>query len=67
MRKFVMLFFLTAILVVMSGCNENFTPSNSQCMYRCSKCGQHALMLNSVLKSQACSGGGTHNWAYNVQ
>jgi hypothetical protein len=61
--------FLIALLVFVSGCfsGANFTPSDSECMYRCSKCGKKVLMMNSVLRSESCPQGGKHQWQYNLK
>lgn len=69
MKKILILFLLAGITIGMAGCfsGPNFTPTKSECMYRCNKCGKHVLMLNSILRSEACPEGGKHQWQYNLK
>ena len=69
MRKFVSVLLVAGLLAAMPGCfsGNGFRPADSECMYRCSKCGKRVLMLNSVLRSEACPEGGSHQWQYNVR
>ncbi len=68
MRKALWILLLGALPLVSAGCfsGPNFTPSDSECLHRCSKCGKRVLMLNSLLRGQSCAEGGTHHWRYNL-
>lgn len=68
-KRLIISIVLAVILMFIIGCfsGSNFTPSESECMYRCSKCGQRALMMNSVLRSQECYAGEKHEWQYNFK
>ena len=72
MKRLIATLLLLTVLggtMTLAGCfsGPNFTPTDSECMYKCGKCGKRVLMLNSVLKSQACPEGGTHQWQYNLE
>ena len=63
------IFLLSVVLtLVLGGCfsGDYFVPTDSECMHRCGKCGKRVLMLNSLLKNEACPQGGTHHWQYNL-
>ena len=68
MGKIVLVLVLIGVVIALAGCftGPGFTPSDAECKYRCSKCGQRALMLNSTLRSQPCPEGGLHDWRYNL-
>lgn len=69
MKRGLLVMLLIGMLVAIPGCfsGRNFTPSKSECLYSCGKCGQSAFMMNSVLRSQSCPKGGTHDWRYNLR
>ncbi len=69
MRKIALVLLLAGMLLGAAGCfsGPNFTPSDSELMYRCAKCGKSVLMLNSILRSQSCGQDGKHDWVYNLR
>ena len=68
MKKYLFIVMLIGLLISASGCfsGPHNTPSDRECRYRCSKCGKKVLLLNSLLRSQKCPLGGTHDWQRNT-
>jgi hypothetical protein len=71
MKQLTTILLLLAVLagaLTLTGCfsGPNFTPSDSECLYKCGMCGKRVLMLNSLLRSQSCPEGGTHQWQRNL-